>query len=188
MNLERKLEILECYILMNKSPIGTLREFKKRHNLIKDSVGTSTIIKLVNKFQKTENLNSDSSSGRPSLVNQRVDAVKEVVATSPPEINPMTSVRKISSATRIPIDSVDKTLRRHFKLWSYKISLVQGLQAGDTEKRLEFCEWFNKNEYSLPDILWSDECYFSLSGTLNTHNCRIWSNHNLHCIKETQLH
>ena len=44
MNLERKLEILECYILMNKSPIGTLREFKKRHDLIKDPFGMSTIM------------------------------------------------------------------------------------------------------------------------------------------------
>ena len=73
-------------------------------------------------------------------------------------------------------------------MWPYKISLVQGLQEGDTEKRLEFSEWFHKNEHSLLDILWSDECYFSLSGTLNTHNCRILSDHNPHCIKETQLH
>ena len=29
---------------------------------------------------------------------------------------------------------------------------------------------------------------FLLSGILNTHNCRIWSDHNHHCIKETQLH
>jgi len=73
------LEILECYILMNKSPIDTLREFKKRHNLIKDSFGTSTIIKLINKFYKTGNLNNDASSGRLSLVNQRIDAVREAV-------------------------------------------------------------------------------------------------------------
>jgi len=85
----------------------------------------------------------------------------------------MTSVRNISSATHIPIGSVDKILRRHFKLWPYKICLVQGLQEGDREKRFEFCEWFPKNEHSLPDILWNDECYFSLSGILNTHNCRI---------------
>ena len=68
----------------------------------------------------------------------------------------MTSVRNISSATHIPIGYVDKILRRHFKLWPYKISLVQGLQEGDTEKRLEFCEWFYKNKHSLPDILRSD--------------------------------
>ena len=78
----------------------------------------------------------------------------------------MTSVCNISSATHILISSVDKILRRYFKLWPYKISLVQSLQEGDTEKRLEFCEWFHKNEHLLPDILWSDECYFSLSGTL----------------------
>ena len=45
-----------------------------------------------------------------------------------------------SSATHIPIGSVDKILRRYFKLWPHKISLVQGLQKEDTEKRLKFCE------------------------------------------------
>ena len=73
MNLERKLEILECYILMNKSPIGMLREFKKRHNLIKDPFDTSTMIKLMNKFYKTGNLNNDAPSGGSSLINQITD-------------------------------------------------------------------------------------------------------------------
>ena len=54
----------------------------------------------------------------------RVDAVREAVATSSSEIYPMTSVRNISSATHIPIGSVDNSLRRHFKLWPYKINLV----------------------------------------------------------------
>ena len=86
----------------------------------------------MNKFYKTGNLNNDASSGRPSLVNQRADAVREVVATSSTEIYPMTSVRNISSPAHIPIGSVDKILRRHFKLRPYKISLVQGLHEGDT--------------------------------------------------------
>ena len=101
-----------------------LREFKKRHNLIKDPFGTSTIIKLINKFYKTGNLNNDASSGKPSLVNQRADSVREAVATSSSDIYPMTSVRNISTATHIPIGSVDKILQRHFKLWSCKISLL----------------------------------------------------------------
>ena len=62
----------------------------------------------MNTFYETGNLNNDASSGRPSLVNQGADVVREAVATSSLEIYPMTSVRNISLATHIPIGFVDK--------------------------------------------------------------------------------
>ena len=51
-----------------------------------------------------------------------------------------------------------------------------------------FCQWIRDNQTSVPNILWSDECNFSLTGILNRHNCRIWSQENPHAIHTTTLH
>ncbi|GFW61471.1 uncharacterized protein TNCV_347191 [Trichonephila clavipes] len=37
-------------------------------------------------------------------------------------------------------------------------------------------------------ILWSDEAHFHLSGTVNTHNCRIWDTENPRTFQEIPLH
>ncbi|GFX95952.1 uncharacterized protein TNCV_2085321 [Trichonephila clavipes] len=37
-------------------------------------------------------------------------------------------------------------------------------------------------------ILWSDEAHFHLSGTVNTHNCRIWDTENPRTFQDIPLH
>ena len=41
---------------------------------------------------------------------------------------------------------------------------------------LIFTEWLLSNCEEIPDILWSNKTNFSLDVTVNTHNCRFWSN------------
>ena len=37
-------------------------------------------------------------------------------------------------------------------------------------------------------IMWTDEAHFSLHGTINKHNCRIWTKESLHASTEEPLH
>ena len=188
MNLETKMEILECYILSNKSTTAALRLYKKRRNLIKDPFTTTTIAKLMTKFYETGSLLDKERSGRRSLVDERIDSVKQAVEQTSTCDYSTTSIRQISASSSIPTSSVHRILKQNLKMWPYKISLVQELKAGDPEKRLLFREWLLNNESDLPNILWSDECNFYLNGNLNRHNCRIWSTTNPHKTTTTALH
>ncbi|GFX34552.1 uncharacterized protein TNCV_3657901 [Trichonephila clavipes] len=64
--------------------------------------------------------------------------------------------------------------------------------ANDREKRLTFALTFLARvevDASWPwKILWSDEVHFHLSGTVNTHNCRIWDTENSRTFQEIPLH
>ncbi|GFW96601.1 uncharacterized protein TNCV_2846581 [Trichonephila clavipes] len=40
----------------------------------------------------------------------------------------------------------------------------------------------------LSNLLWTDEAHFTLRGSVNTHNCRIWATENPRTVLETPLH
>ncbi|GFT69076.1 uncharacterized protein TNCV_3904711 [Trichonephila clavipes] len=40
----------------------------------------------------------------------------------------------------------------------------------------------------LSNLLWTDEAQFTLRGSVNTHNCRIWATENPRTVVETPLH
>ncbi|GFW81493.1 uncharacterized protein TNCV_2881711 [Trichonephila clavipes] len=40
----------------------------------------------------------------------------------------------------------------------------------------------------LSNLLWTDEAHFTLRGSVNTHNCRIWATENPRTVVETPLH
>ncbi|GFV38715.1 uncharacterized protein TNCV_4420831 [Trichonephila clavipes] len=64
--------------------------------------------------------------------------------------------------------------------------------ANDREKPLTFVLTFLARvevDASWPwKILWSDEAHFHLSGTVNTHNCRIWNTESPRTFQEIPLH
>ncbi|GFV35673.1 uncharacterized protein TNCV_1892831 [Trichonephila clavipes] len=64
--------------------------------------------------------------------------------------------------------------------------------ANDREKRLPFALTFlARVEVDASwswKILWSGEAHFHLSGTVNTHNCRIWDTENPRTFQEIPLH
>ena len=45
----------------------------------------------------------------------------------------------------------------------------------DKIRQLEFAKVLLARPQLLSDILWSDESYFSLEGTVNRHNCRLYN-------------
>ena len=62
--------------------------------------------------------------------------------------------------------------------YTYKSQIVQQLKPPDPQQRLDFTLQFlaRMKVYDMcpENIVWTDEAHFTLKGTLNTQNCRIW--------------
>jgi len=129
------------------------------------------------KFEETGSVLDRPRSGRPSLDESTVAAVSRVVEeTSSVSVLGTTSVRKVAAEVgTISKTSAHKVIRHNLKLYPYKLQVAHALEPADKPKRCEFARWLLNNQDIISDILWSDEAYFSIEGTINTHNCRIWT-------------
>jgi len=100
--------------------------------------------------------------------------------------DPTQSLKTISENLGISKQSVWRILK-HLKYKPFKMSIVQELGEGDEDRRLEFCETIlekiNANADLIKHIVFSDESSFSLSGEVNTQNCRYWSDSNPHVLR-----
>lgn len=116
--------------------------------------------------------------------------VAEVNVLAAVENEPTTSVRKIANECGLPKSTVNVILKKH-KYHPYKPTILQGLHPGDTERRLNFCNWF-LNEFRRDqsfhlNILWTDETRFTNNGIYNRHNFHHWADANPKIIKESRF-
>ena len=88
------------------------------------------------------------------------------------------SIRKVAQQHNIDSMSVHKILKKE-KFHPYKIHLAQELCEDDFNRRIEFCENMmlniDRNLLFVVNIIFSDEATFELTGNVNRHNCRYWS-------------
>lgn len=96
--------------------------------------------------------------------------------------NEVSSVREVQRTTGIPKTSVFHILQDVFNLCPYKLQSLNQFLPNGTAKGKEFVRWALMKASSdaqwLVNILWTGEAHFSLHGTVNTHNCRIWAQGN----------
>jgi hypothetical protein len=90
--------------------------------------------------------------------------------------SPQCSTQKIAQESAIGRSSVHHILQWH-KFHPYKTHIVQELHGDDTDRCLEFCEWFSQTWEQL-NTLEVDEACFHLNGTVNRHNLMYWSDKN----------
>jgi len=90
-----RLDLIRFYYMSNNSPIGALRKYKKENKLKENPSNPSSIVKLIQKFEKTFFLHDLRRSGRKSLLCERMPAVKEAIDATSNE-NQSTSIRKFS--------------------------------------------------------------------------------------------
>ncbi|GFW09684.1 DUF4817 domain-containing protein [Trichonephila clavipes] len=99
------------------------------------------------------------------------------------------SARAIARRTGIPYTTVWLALRRTLRFYPYKIHRHHELLPGDSVNRRAFAVWaFQKmaeDDDWLSNLLWTDEAHFTLRGSVNTHNCRIWATENPRTVVET---
>ncbi|GFU25075.1 uncharacterized protein TNCV_568301 [Trichonephila clavipes] len=94
--------------------------------------------------------------------------------------------------TGIPYTTVWLVLRSTLRCYPFKIHRHHELLPGDSGNRRAFAVWaFQKmaeDEYWLSNLLWTDEAHFTLRGSVNSHNSRIWATENPRTVVETPLH
>lgn len=78
----------------------------------------------------------------------------------------------------MPSTCIHRVLRRsHYR--PYKLHISQALRPGDSDRRLQFCNWLNgklqENDDFLNNIIWTDECNFSTKGLFNRNNEHYYS-------------
>ncbi|EFN61149.1 hypothetical protein EAG_00185, partial [Camponotus floridanus] len=67
----------------------------------------------------------------------------------------------------------------------YRMSLHQAVNYDDCQNRLAFCNWIRQQPPNFHHkILFSDESTFKCDGSVNTWNCRYWSQVNPHWLRE----
>ncbi len=73
-------------------------------------------------------------------------------------------------------------MTKDLKLKPYHLKLVHKLNEEDFDRRVQFSEIFLERDQVDPrwkdSVLWSHEAIFSLSETVNRHNCVYWDESN----------
>ena len=71
---------------------------------------------------------------------------------------------------------------------SYKCRKFHRLNEQDYLERYNMCKYltkkFEKDPTFFSNLIWTDECFFKLNGTRNTHNIRFWASENPHIYEE----
>lgn len=142
----------------------------------------STVCKILRKYEEHGHVKNLPKSGRPKVdENVQLDVLLAV------EDNPHSASRQVALDMGISHTSV-QTIWHKEKYHPYKVCLVQELNEDDYDRRLQFCEIMqpicNQDENFAANILFSDEATFYLNGTVNSQNCRYWSQENPHWIQE----
>ncbi|XP_011859565.1 PREDICTED: uncharacterized protein LOC105557041 [Vollenhovia emeryi] len=147
-------------------------------------ISKSTAYRTCNRFERTGSVKDEPRSGRPKTATNEQKSLEVILNF---QENPHTSSRKVAQQTEISKTSVLQILKSH-RYHPYKIKLVQELIGDDHDRRLEYYEemmlQFDRNNQFLFWTCFSDEATFELSGSVNRHNMRYWTDENPHWMRE----
>ena len=98
------------------------------------------------------------------------------------------SARIVARTLSLSWSTVHKMLRHIFRHYPYKIKMLQELKPHDDILRIDFANFIlqkiSKDETWIQRVLWIDETHFTLSGSVNAYNCRIWGTSNQYVERE----
>lgn len=104
--------------------------------------------------------------------------------------NPHLSIRNEAEQHGKTRTSVHRNLKL-IKFHPYKVHLVQELNEDDPDRRIEFCELMmdlnDRDQNFFYNIVFSDECTFTLNSEVNRHNYRYWSDTNPRWMQEFRI-
>ena len=173
-DLDTRLELVKLYYGSGQSAIATLRAYKAKHKMKHDPFSATSISPLISKFEETKSLHDAPKSGRPSLREERKPAVQaSLQSVSSSNSDGYTSIPAVARYSGIPPASVQRILRQHIGMYPYHPTTVQEIKESDKQVHLEFSNWLLQCQSLWHNIIWSNEAYFSIDGTVNKHNCTI---------------
>lgn len=177
-------------IVMLWKETRNVRETARRFNGDNPSrlrpLSSSTVSKIIEKFNVTGSVADKNRSGRPksAINNQNIAQVTSIV-----DEDEHVSTRKISRQIDISQSSVVRILKKE-KFFPYKMGCTFKIYEEDYARRLHFCQEMsqklNNDPTIMNKILWSDESLFFLNGTPNHQNYRYWSKSNPHWVTESK--
>jgi len=156
------------------------RLFNENFRNENNRISKSTVIRTIQRFEDIGSVKSHSRSGRRKTAtnnDKALDVLQSFVE------NPHISINRIAQEHEIGHASVSKILK--LNNWHpYKLHLCQELSKDDFDRRIEFCdlmmEMIVDDPLLLNNIVFSDEATFELTGNVNRHNGRYWSDVNPH--------
>lgn len=195
LTLVDKALLVKLFYVSHESPAEALRRFRTQKRLKKGSgpITPTGLVSLVRRFEETGTLCHRPRSGAPCLSEVRTpDVTSQMDTQREQSTSAVSSAREVARITGIPKTSVFRILHGVLQLYPYKLQSLHQLLPNDTAKRIEFANWalakIEEDPQWLLNILWTDEAHFSLHGTVNTHNSRIWAKENPHAYTEEPLH
>lgn len=173
---EKAYVVLEFHSYQSVTAVQ--RQFRTKFN--KDPPTAKSIRRWYAQFTASGCLCKGKSTGRPKVCEETVERVRESFARSPQK-----STNRASRELNIPQPTVWKILRKRLKLKPYRLQLLQALTPNDKVRRCEFStqlqDLMEQDGFS-EKLIFSDEATFFVSGSVNTHNVRIWGSENPHAF------
>lgn len=180
--IPERVELVRLFFQNDESYEAAAALFNMAHP--DSNVRRNYVRDLILKFNETGSVGNRKHRPERPVRNEAT----EVAVLGHFEVNKRHSLRQASEELAVPRSTIHSILKSH-KYHPYKFKLVHELNEDDGDRRLQFCEdmtqRLNDNPNLLYNICFSDECTFYLNGTVNRHNCRIWSDENPHEFRET---
>ena len=142
------------------------------------------------KFKETGSLENRKRTAVRPIRNS--DTITDIAAYF--EVYSDTTTRRFFQKESFPLSltSLKRILKDDLKLKPYKSRRFHRLHGEkDFNERYHVCkmvlDYISEDPLFLSRILWTDECFFKLNGTMNHHNVRWWAVENPHRYLEKSL-
>lgn len=176
--LPERIQMILIYGAEKESARKTADTFNRRN--AGKNVHHMYVTELAAKFKETGSVANRKRTNRNVL-----DEATEIEVLGHFNMDPTSSLRKVSALTGLSYSSVRKVTKLH-KFHPYKLQIHEELGEHDYHRGDEFCEvmtnMINNNRNLIKNICFNDECTF-----LHTHNCRYWSDENPHIFRENHI-
>lgn len=161
---EDYLNMVICYHDAGELLSSARRLFHERHGRL---LNLRTILGAVQRQRETGSFRPRTEgAGRPGYPSRLEDNVLDFFRRYP-HASSADAAKRFNVSAHYALDVLHRN-----GLYPYHIMRVQEILPPDCEKRMEFCQWLQRNNRS--NILWTDESTFTRVGLFNIHNAHNW--------------
>ena len=127
--------VLWMHEMQSRTEVRRRYRIKYSINNGRDIPSRKAILSWYAKFKETGHLSSNTKRGRKRVDNGVVKRLLDIFRD-----DPGTSIRVASQQVPVSVGTVHNIVRKHLKLYPYKIQVVQALQPADYGKRHQFAQ------------------------------------------------
>ena len=171
--------MFEEWILNNKSTKKTNQSLASRWNIHQAlKIGQNLFANIYRNFREFGSVHPPPRKQPTVRTPENIERVRQVAQAHADRDEDIGS-RRIALEVGLTHTSTWRILKKNLKWHPYHLKLIHELNEDDFDRRVEFSERFLAMDEEDPEwknnILWSDEAIFSLSDTVNRHNCVYWA-------------